>query len=65
MINEGIEIIGIAEVNSNWSKILIIENLYNSTDEWFKTSRIITGYNQGTISDGKFQSVGTTILVVG
>ena len=65
MLNEGIEIIRIAEVNSNWSKIPIIDNLYNSTDEWFKTSRISTGYNRGTISDGKFQSVGTTILVVG
>ena len=32
MINEGIAIIGIVEVNSNWSKITIIESIYNRTD---------------------------------
>ena len=36
MINEGIEILGLSEVNSNCIRILIKENLYNRTDRWFK-----------------------------
>ena len=32
MINEGIAIVGLTEVNSNWSKITIKENIYNSMD---------------------------------
>ena len=35
MINGEIVIIGIAEVNINWSKIPIKENIYNRTDGWF------------------------------
>ena len=45
MINEGISIIVLAEVNSNWIKIPIKENIYNRTDLWFKTKMIRTGYN--------------------
>ena len=48
-INEGIEIIELAEVNSNWSKIPIKENIYNKTEVWLKTRKIITGYNRVTI----------------
>ena len=55
MINEEIAIIGLMEVNSNWSKIPIKQNIYNRTDTWFKTRIIITGYNQATISDGTFK----------
>ena len=36
MINEGIAIVGLAEVNSNWSKITIKENIYNRMDGLFK-----------------------------
>ena len=36
MINEGISMIGIAEVNINWNKIPINENIYNRTGGWFK-----------------------------
>ena len=43
MINEGISIIGVSEVNSNWSKISIRENIYNREDGWFKTKSIISG----------------------
>ena len=32
MINEGISIIGLTEVNSNWSKIPIKGNIYNRTN---------------------------------
>ena len=45
IINEGISVIGIAEVNSNWSRITIKENIYNMTYGWFRTRRISTGYN--------------------
>ena len=44
MINKGIAIIGLAEIDSNWSKIPIKENIYNMTDGWLKTRRISTGY---------------------
>ena len=65
MVNEGIEIIGIAEVNINWSKIIIKENIYSSKDIWFKERSIITGYNKSTLSDGPFQSGDTAIMAVG
>ena len=42
IINEGIAIVGLEEINSNWSKIPIQENIYNRTDEWLKTIRIST-----------------------
>ena len=64
MINKGIEIVEIDEVNSNRSKIPIKEIIYNRTDRWFKTRRISTGYNQVTISDRPFQSGGTAIMAV-
>ena len=43
MINEGISIIGLIELKSNWIKIPIKENIYNSTYGWFKTRRISQG----------------------
>ena len=64
MINEGISIIGLAEVNSNWSKIPIRENIYNRTEGWFKTRSISTIYNRVAISGGTFQSGGTAIMAV-
>ena len=64
MINEGIAIMGIAEVKSNWSKIPIKDHTYNRTDGWLKKRRIITGYNQVTIYGGPFQSGDTSIMVV-
>ena len=64
MMNEGKSIKGIAEVNINWSKIPIKENIYNSTDRWFKKMRKITGYNRVTISGGSFQSGGAAIMEV-
>ena len=64
MINEGIAIIGLAEVNSNWIKNLIRENIYNRVDGCFKTRRIGTGYRKFTISGRPFQSRGTDIVVV-
>ena len=45
MINEGIPIVIIAEVNSNWSKITIKEDIYNRKNGWLKKRRISTGYN--------------------
>ena len=36
MINEGIAIIGLAEVISNWSKIPIKENMYNRRTDGLK-----------------------------
>ena len=62
MINEGISIVCLAEVNINWSKIPIKENVYNRKDGWFETIRISTGYNQVTASDGLFQ-IGVTAIV--
>ena len=64
MINKGIAIIGLAEIDSNWSKIPIKENIYNMMYRWFKTRRIRTGYNRFTTSDGPFKSGGTCIIVV-
>ena len=64
IINEGISIIGLAEVNINWGKIPIRENIYNRTDGWFKTRSISTGYNKVTISGGPFQSRGTDIMML-
>ena len=64
MINEGIAIIGITEVNISWSKIRIKENIYNRTDGWLKIRRVRTGYDQVTISDGLFKSGGTAIMSV-
>ena len=63
-INEEISIIGITEVNSNWNKITIKDNMMNRTGGWFKTRSISIGYNWATISDGPFQSVGTAIMEV-
>ena len=45
MINEGVAIIGIEAINSNWSRIIIKENIYNRNDRWLKTRNISTGYN--------------------
>ena len=42
----------------------IKENIYSRTDGWLKTRRISTGYDQVTISDGTFQSGGTSIMAV-
>ena len=42
MINEVIAIVVLAEVNSNWSKITIKEDIYDRTDGWFKTRSIST-----------------------
>ena len=64
MINKGIAIIGLAEIDSNWSKIPIKEKIYNMMYRWFKTRRISTGYNRFTTSDGPFQSGGTAIMAV-
>ena len=64
MINEGIAIIGLAEVNSNWINIPIKGNIYNRTDGWFKTRMISIGYNQVTIIYGSFQSGITAIMAV-
>ena len=64
MINEGIAVVELAELNSNRSKIPIKYNIYNRTYGWFKTGMIITGYNQVTTSDGLFQIVGTSIMLV-
>ena len=65
MINKGIAIIGLAEIDSNWSKIPIKENIYNSMDRWFKTRSISAGYNRVATSDGPFKSGGTAIMEVG
>ena len=51
MINEGIAIKGLAEVISNWNKIPMKDNIYNRTNRWFKTRRIITGFNQPSLID--------------
>ena len=64
MVNEVIAIIGLAEVNSNWSKFSKRENIYNRIYGWFKTRRISTGYNKVTISGGPFQRRGTVIMAV-
>ena len=64
MMNEGIAIVGLVEVNSNWSKITIEDNTQNRTDRWLNTRRIITGYNRVTIYDALFQSGGTYIMAV-
>ena len=45
MINEGIAIIGLAEVNSDWKKNPIKDHIYNRTNRCFKTGRISRGYN--------------------
>ena len=52
MIDEGISIIWLTEVNSHWSKIPIKDNIYNRKDGWFKIRSISTGYNKVTISGG-------------
>ena len=64
IINEGIEIIGLAKVNSNWSKIPIKDNIYNRIDRWFKTRRTRTGYKRVTIYNRTFESGGTYIMAV-
>ena len=64
MINERIAIIGLVEVNSNFSKIPVKDNIYNNTDGWFETRSISTGYNRVTISDVPFQSGGIYIMAV-
>ena len=61
IINERIEIIGLTEVNSNWSKITMTENIYNRMDGCFKIS---TGYKKATISSRPFQSGGTSFMAV-
>ena len=54
----------VAEVNSNWSKIPIKDHIYiyNRKDGWFKTRRVITGYNKVTISGGPFKCGDTAIM---
>ena len=64
MIDEGIAIIGLSEVSSNWIKIPIEENIYNRTGEWLKKIRISTSYNRVSNYDGPFQTAGTAIMVV-
>ena len=64
MKNEGMSIIGPSEVNIASSKIPIKENIYNRTYGWFKTSSIITVYNQFAISGGTFQNRGTAIMAI-
>ena len=64
MINEVIEITGLIEVNSNWSKIPVKENKYNRTDGWFKTRSISTEYNRVAIFYGSFQSGGKYIVAI-
>ena len=64
MINEGIAIVGIAEVNSNWIKIPVKDDIYNRADGWFKTIKISIGYNLFTTYDRPFQSEGTDIMAV-
>ena len=36
MINEGLAILRISEVNNNWSKITTKDNIYNREDGWLK-----------------------------
>ena len=64
MINEGIAIVGIAEVNSNWIKIPVKDDIYNRADGWFKTRSISRGFNRVTASYGPFQSGVTAIMAV-
>ena len=64
MINEGISILGLSEVKSNWSKIAIKYNIYNSTDGWLKTRRISTGYNRVTTYKRRFQNGAIDIMAV-
>ena len=64
MINEGISIVGLSQVNNKWSRIPIKENIYNMTDDWFIRRSISAGYNQVTTSERTFQSVGISIMDV-
>ena len=64
MINEGIAMVKLSEVNDNWRKFPIKENIYNRTDGWLEKRSISTGYNQVTTYDGPFQSMGTVIMAV-
>ena len=43
MINEGISIVALSEVNINWSKSPIKENIYNRNYEWVNIRIINTG----------------------
>ena len=63
-INEGILIVGLTEVNSNWSKISTTKNIYNRSDGLLNTRRTKTGYNRVTMYDVPFQSGGTSIMLV-
>ena len=56
--------IGLEKLNSNWNKNLIKDNIYNKMDKELKTRRIITGYNQITISGKQFQIGVTSIMAV-
>ena len=62
MNDEGISIVELTEVNSNWSKIPTKDNIYNRMNRWFKTRRISKGFNQVTTSNRPFQSGGTAIM---
>ena len=64
MITEVTAIVGIAEVNSHWSKFPMKDIIYNRTYWWSKTRSISIGYNPVATSDGTVQSGGTAIMAV-
>ena len=44
--NGEVSILGLAEVNIDWRKVPLKENLYNQTDGYYKTCRISIAHNK-------------------
>ena len=66
MVNKEVDIMALAEMNINWSKLRRNNTLPQVCKKWFKTSKATVAYNQHERRmSTKSQPGGTTIISVG
>ena len=58
----GIDILGLTEVNNNWSKAETHDNIWERTYGWYRQRKMATSYNSKQISSSQFQRGGTITL---
>ena len=62
--NGEVSILGLAEVNIDWRKVPLKENLYNQTDGYNKTCRISIAHNKKVARYGPLQSGGAATIAM-
>ena len=64
ILKQEVDMISLAEVNTNWRKIPTSRNLWTRTDRWFRNRQISLGNNTRFTPESKFQIGGTVTMTV-